>query len=58
MTALNMKNKKKFSNEWILVYKGKIIKHDLDVRVILEASEDCPVGCYIEKVLEGQVCFY
>jgi hypothetical protein len=58
MTGPSTEEKKKYSDEWILVCKGKIIKHDKDVYVILEASEACPGDCYIEKVLEGQVCFY
>jgi hypothetical protein len=58
MKEPSINQKLKYSDEWILVSKGKIIKHDKDVRVILEASEDCPGDCYIEMVLEGQVCFY
>jgi hypothetical protein len=58
MAGPSIEEKRRYSNEWILVCKGKIIKHSKDVVNILKASEDYKEDCYIEKVIDGQVCFY
>jgi len=58
LTGPTKKELKKYSDEWILVVHGRIVRHSKDLMKILVASEKYSNDCYIEKVLEGQVCFY
>jgi hypothetical protein len=58
MSEPSVKELMKYKDEWILVVRGKIVQHSKDVMDILKASEDYRGNCYIEKVVEGQVCFY
>ena len=51
-------DKKKFLDEWILVCQGKVVKHSKRLEDILNDPERPTENCYIEKVVEGQVCFY
>jgi hypothetical protein len=53
-------DKSKYYDEWILVCKGKVVKHSKKMEDLLGIAEhkNHTEDCYIEKVLDGQVCFY
>ena len=53
--------KEKYMDQWILICDGKIVAHSSKIGDILDNPEHeghNPQHCYIEKVTEGQVCFY
>jgi hypothetical protein len=51
-------DKSKFIDEWILVHRGKVIMHSKKLEDILSDPTRPTEDSYIEKVVEGQVCFY
>lgn len=54
----NTIDRKAYMNQWILVCRGKIIKHGKRIEDVLGVHENHEGDCHIEKVVEGQACFF
>ncbi len=51
-------DRKDYIDQWILICDGKVIAHNDKLEAILGSKKPKNGECHIEKVVEGQACYY